>query len=335
MRPFIAIFLLLMLILIFPGQALQTFSGESVSIDHPIDDDILAVGSMVSINAPVNSAVVAGWGTININAPVKGDVQALGSQVNINSDVGGKVMAAGGNVNLGGNIGTNLIAAGGQVNILPNKTVSKDALIAGGNVINAGRVNGNLTVSANQFSNTGSAGSVYFHKTEGRREESRQAEERFSFFGLLIIFGYLILGLILVRYLPGIFMTVDSEARSSPVLKTIVGFVLIIASFIAILIVALTVVGIPIALISALLISAALALTGIFISYSLGKEVGERLKLKQGDVILFVIGFVILNVLFLLPYVGWLISLISVSLGYVAILYAARRLAKAGYPKPA
>ncbi len=49
---------------------MQTFSGESVSIDTPVDDDILAAGSMVSINAPVNSAVVAG-GTININAPVK------------------------------------------------------------------------------------------------------------------------------------------------------------------------------------------------------------------------------------------------------------------------
>jgi len=71
MRSFVAIFLLLMLIMLSTGgQALQTFSGESVSIDTPVDDDILAAGSMVSINAPVNSAVVAG-GTININAPVK------------------------------------------------------------------------------------------------------------------------------------------------------------------------------------------------------------------------------------------------------------------------
>jgi uncharacterized membrane protein YdjX (TVP38/TMEM64 family) len=37
-----------------------------------------------------------------------------------------------------------------------------------------------------------------------------------------------------------------------------------------------------------------------------------------------VIGFVILNVLFFLPFVGGLISLISMSLGFAAILYAAR-----------
>ncbi len=335
MKLFTAILLLLILILLSTGgQALRTFSGESVSIDAPVEDDVFAAGSIVNINAPVDSAVVAG-GTVSINAPVKGDVFVAGGQVYVNSDVGGKVVAAGGNLNLGGDIGTNLVAAGGQVNLLSGKTVGKDALITGGNVVNAAHVNGTLTVGANQFSNTGSAGRVEFHKVESRKEESRQAGEEFSFFGLLIILGYFVLGMILVRYLPGIFMAVDREARSSPVLKTIVGFVLIIASFIAILLLALTVVGLPIALISSLLIIAAFALTGTFLSYSLGKEIGDLLKLKQGDLILFVIGFVILNVLFLLPYVGWLISLISVCLGFAAILYAARHLAAAGAAKPA
>jgi hypothetical protein len=80
----------------------------------------------------------------------------------------------------------------------------------------------------------------------------------------------------------------------------------------------------PIALISFLLILAMLMLSGTFISFSLGKWIGELTKIKQGDSILFVIGFVILNVLFLLPFVGGLISLISMSLGFAAILYAGR-----------
>ena len=130
--------------------------------------------------------------------------------------------------------------------------------------------------------------------------------------------------MILVKFLPGIFMAVDSEVRSSTLLKTILGFVMIIASFIAVLLVAVTVVGLPIALISFLLILATLMLSGTFISFSLGKWIGEQTKIKQGNSILFVIGFVILNVLFLLPFVGGLISLISMSLGFAAILYAAR-----------
>jgi len=335
MKLYSIIFILLALLLLScSGQALRTFSGETVSIDVPVEDDVFAAGSIVNINAPVDSVVAAG-GTLNINAPVKGDVFAAGGQVYINSDVGGKLVVAGGNVNLGGKIGTNLVAAGGQVNILPGKTIGRDALIAGRSVFNAGQINGTLTVSSRQFNDTGSAGKVNFYKVEDHKEDRAKSEEMISIFGLLTILGYFILGLILVRYLPGIFMAVDREIRSSPVLKTAVGFVLMIATFIAMLLVAITVVGIPIALIGALLFASALMLTGTFVSYSLGKWIGEHLKLKYGNLVLFVIGFVILNIMFLLPFVGGLVSLISMSLGFAAILYAGRRLSEVGETKPA
>jgi hypothetical protein len=328
------IVLMTLVLLGSPGQALQTFSGEAISIDTAVDDDIIVVGNMVSINAPVASAIVAG-GTVNINAPVKGDVIVAGGQVYVNNDVGGKVVAAGGNIILGGNIGTNLVAAGGQVNIFPNKTIQRDALIAGGLVVNAGRVNGTITVSANQFNNTGSAASVNFHKVEERADRREDYEMGFNIFSLLAILGYFILGLILVKYLPGIFLAVDGEVRSSTLLKTFLGFIMIIASMIAVLLVAATVVGLPIAVISTLLILAALMLSGTFVSFSLGKWIGERANLKQGDLVYFIIGFVILNVLFLLPYAGGLVSVISMSLGFAAILSAARRLATVGQAKAA
>ena len=325
-----AILVLMTLVLLCsPGQALRTFSGDTVTIDTAVADDIFAAGNMVSINAPVDSAIVVG-GTVNINAPVKGDVIAAGGQVYVNANVGGKVVAAGGNVNLGGNIGTNLVAAGGQVNILPGNTVERDVLIGGGQVVNAGRVNGSLTVSANQFNNTGSAGKVNFHKVEDQSEKRADNDMGFNIFSLLAMLGYFILGLILVKYLPGIIQAVDGEVRSSTLLKTLLGFVMIIASFIALLLVAVTVVGLPIALISMLLFFAALMLSGTFVSFSLGRWIGERAKIKQGDLVYFVIGFVILNVLCWLPLVGGMISLISMSLGFAALLYAARHLANAG-----
>jgi hypothetical protein len=304
--------LMTFVLLCSPGQALQAFSGDTISIDTAVADDIIAAGNMVSINAPV-----------------KGDVIAAGGQVYVNADVGGKVVAAGGNVNLGGNIGTNLVALGGQVNILPGKKVERDALIGGGQVVNAGRVNGTITVSANQFNNTGSAGMVKFYKSEDQSKKSANNDMGFNIFRLLAMLGYFILGLILVRYLPGIFQVVDGEVRSSTLLKTLVGFVMIIASFIALLLVAATVVGLPIAFISMLLILAAIMLSGTFVSFSLGKWIGERAKIKQGNLVYFVIGFVILNVLSLLPLVGGLVSLISMSLGFAAILYAARHMATA------
>jgi hypothetical protein len=317
----IAIILLVSMVLLSSGAyALQAFSGETISIDRPVDDDIFAAGSLVNIDAPVNSVVVAG-GTININAPVKGDVFAAGGQVYINSDVGGKVVTAGGNVNMGGNIGTNLVAAGGNVNILQGRVVGKDAIISAGNVVNAGKIDGNLTVYASNFQNTGSAASVNFHRTEASREQPRGG---FNVFGLLLAIGYLILGLIMTRYMPLLFTAIDSDIRKSTILRTIIGFVSIIVTVIVILIIAITVIGLPIAMILTLLFIATLMLSGIFVSFSLGRWIAGSMNLNYGDMAFFVIGFVIMNILFLLPYIGGIIGIISASLGYGAILYAVR-----------
>ena len=288
-----------------------------------MEDDVFAAGNMVSINAPVDSVVAAG-SIVNINSPVKGDVIAAGGQVNVNSDVGGKVVVAGGNINLGGNVSTNLVATGGQVSILPGKSIGKDALISGGSAVNSGLVNGTLTVYAGNFTNAGSAGKVDFYQSWGG----------FDVFTFLSIIGFFILGLIMVKYLSGIFMVVDEEIRTSTLFKTLLGFVMIIASFVALLLVAITVVGLPIALISSFLIFVALMLSGTFVAYSLGKWICMQAKFEKGDLICFVIGFVILNILFQIPYLGGLVSLVSMSLGFAALLYAGRHLSRIGN-KPA
>jgi len=322
-----SILVLILAILFYPqALALQTFSGDSISIDVPVADDIIAAGDAISINAPVDSVIAAG-GTVSINAPVKGDLLALGGQVYVNSDVGGKVVAAGGTVHLGGDVGTNLVAAGQRVKLLPGKKVGRDAYIAGQDVSSAASINGTLQVSATRFNNTGSAGEVKFHKLEdqGRKEDDLKAG--YSIFSLLYLLGYFVLGLILVRYLPGIFREVDEEVRRSPLFKILLGFVMMVAAFIAIMLVAASIIGLPVALISSLLLFAALLLSGSFISFSLGSWINQKAKLKRGYLASFAIGFVILNVLFYLPLIGWLIKLISMSLGFASIVYASRRLA--------
>jgi len=223
----------------------------------------------VNINAPVDSVTVVG-GTLNVNSPIKRDLIAAVGQVHVASDIGGKIVAAGGNINLKSGVGTNMVAAGGNVNLLPQAKVARDAFIMADNVVNAGNVIGNLSVRANKFQNIGSAGNVDFQQTE-TRETRGEAQSGFRLFGLLMTVGYLILGLVLLRYLPGLFYVVDNEIRASPVMKTVMGFVSIIAFFIAILLAAVTLVGLPIALITTLLVVVALMLTGIFVSFSLGR----------------------------------------------------------------
>lgn len=317
----IALFALLaVLILSSEAAALRTFSGTNVYIDTPVDDDVFATGNVVNIDAPVSSATVFG-GNINVNAPVAGDLIVAGGQVTVNAHIGGKVMAAGGNLNIGGNISKNVLLAGGQVDIRPGTVIGKDAYISGGTVNNAGRVEGNLTVSASKFENTGSAGRVEFHQIKTERE---QPEYPVNPFAILMTLGYLIAGLIFLRFFPAIFSTIDTEIKSGTAVKTIVGFVLLIAGMILILLVAVTIIGIPLAIIMTLLLVLAVMLSGLFVSFSFGRAIFDLLKFKTGDLVVFLVGFLILNGLFYIPIAGGLIKLVAISLGFGAILYGFR-----------
>jgi hypothetical protein len=70
MKLSVIILLMAIVLITSSAHALQTFSGDVVSIDNPIDDDVFAAGNVVNINAPVDSATIAG-GTLNVNAPVR------------------------------------------------------------------------------------------------------------------------------------------------------------------------------------------------------------------------------------------------------------------------
>jgi hypothetical protein len=309
--------LIVLVVLSSNAAALRAFSGANVYIDTPVDDDVFASGSVVNINAPVASATVAG-GTVNVNAPIAGDLLVAGGQVTVNALIGGKVMAAGGNLNIGGNISKNALLIGGQVDIRPGTIIGKDALVSGGTVTNAGRVAGNLTVSSSTFQNTGSAGKVEFHQMKTRQEP----EYPISPFGIVMTLGYLIAGLIFLRFFPALFSLIDQEIKTSTAVKTVAGFVMIIASMVLILLVFVTVIGIPIAIIMTLLMVVAVMLSGLFVSFSLGRAIFDLLKFKTGDLVVFLIGFLILNGLFYIPFAGGLIKLIAISLGFGAILFA-------------
>jgi len=293
-------------------------SDDQVSIDSPIDDDVFVAGSTVTINAPVASAVIAG-GTVIINAPVSGDVFVAGGQILVNSDIDGKIVAAGGDIDLRG-AAKNAVIAGGDIAIHSTTVINRDAIIGGGNVSNAGKILGNLTVRADNFQNTGSAGSVDFKKTEGLRG----LQNLMNLFSILMTVGFLIIGIIFIKLFPTQFFIVEEEVRKSPVKNTLVGFVLIIASVIVIILLSVTIVGFPVALIMGMLFIIALMHSCLFVSFAVGRKIVDLFKVKLNNLLIFVLGFVILSLLFRIPYAGVLIVIVAISLGFGAIIYALR-----------
>jgi hypothetical protein len=320
MRWLYVLLLISILALAPSAYALEYLSDDVVSIDSPVEDDLFAGGNTVNVNAPVDSAVIVG-GDVNIDAPIKGDLIVLGGEVDLNSNVGGKIVAAGGTINLRGDVARNVVMAGGTVRILSSSDIGIDAAISGGNVYNAGNVTGTLWVNAGNFNNTGTAGDVKFQQWQ--EDEAEEKSKAFiSTFSILMILGFLIVGLIILRLFPGGVFAVDREIRKSPPVKALLGLGLIVASMILIVISMITVIGLPLGLLLLTLFVAAMMLANLFVSFSLGRWIVSALNQTLGDMPAFVLGYLVLSVLFLIPYAGSIIELISISLGFGAMVYA-------------
>jgi hypothetical protein len=322
MKHLAVIILALLLFIPSGAQALTFLSGDQPLVDTPIPDDVIVTGGTVTVSAPVDSLTVAG-GMVTVDAPVAGDVVAASGTLIVNGDVGGKVLAAGGEIELNGNV-TNALITGGAVRIGEDAVVERDAVISAGEVVNEGSVLGNLMVSGEAFRNNGTAGNVTFE------EQQEPGPALPGLFAVLTAIGALILGLLIIKFLPGPFAAVVREVEKSPVVLTVLGFLAIIVTAILLLIVAVTVIGLPIALVGGLLFIVALLLSSLFVAYALGDVIASRTGWRPGPMGIFILGFVILQILTFIPLLGALVQVVAVSLGYGGILYALRGVSQPG-----
>ncbi|MDD1718788.1 MAG: FapA family protein, partial [Methanoregulaceae archaeon] len=301
---------------------LAFYSGDRVSITMPVEDDVFASGGMVQVNAPVSSIIAAG-GTVEINAPVTGDVIAAGGTVLVRGPVGGKVVAAGGTVTIDGAVGTNVVLAGGDVKLGSQAHIGRDAAISANRVSNEGIIDGKMMISSQSFENTGQAGSIDIREG-GSQKNKGLFSGIFAILPVLFVIGWLILGLVMVRFLPSRFSLVTKEVGRSPVVKTVVGFCAILLAIIGLLLCGVTIVGLPIALVGLMLLAITVILAPLFVSAHLGTWVSSVLKHTVSEWQALVIGFVILVVLVWIPLAGIVVLVVSISLGTGALIYTIR-----------
>lgn len=299
--------------------------NDSKVISTPVSHDLFETGGSITVNAPIDGDVFVVGGMITINAPVEGDIIAAGGNININDDIKGKIIAAGGKISVGGNA-EKVIIVGGNIDIRPTAVIDEYARITGGRVNNAGTINGELLVSAENFQNTGRAGKVESIQTSFQTERARGIfQSVMTILSVLVTIGFLILGLVMLKLFPKQFLNVEEEMKESPIIKTVVGFVLIIVTAVIIILLAITMVGFPLAAILGMLFIIALLISGLFVALAFGRKIASWLKFKTGDIWLFVLGFVILSIMFYIPMLGFFLRVIVVSLGFGAIFYTLRR----------
>ncbi|HVP94130.1 MAG TPA: hypothetical protein VMS89_03045 [Methanoregulaceae archaeon] len=82
------------------------------------------------------------------------------------------------------------------------------------------------------------------------------------------------------------------------------------------------IIGLPVAATGFILLVRGLILSVLFVSSVLGELIFSWINYKGKDWLAFIVGFVILQILFRIPFAGWIIAVITISLGHGALLYA-------------
>lgn len=276
-----------------------------------------------------------------ISEEIPGDAYLAGDRVEVLNRVKGDALIAGGNVVVGGEIDQDLRVVGGKVRLTGK--VGRNVTIVGGDVIvdEKAQIEGNLALVGGKVSVSDQAQvtgrSYVFTPPEGQNPpEMRQVFQALSRViktGFLVIsviswLSTLLLGLLLVTFFPKtvqVMLTTTEKQLGKSLLWGLLGSIVVpILALLAML----TVIGLPLGLV--LMVSLfmgwyiAKLVAMIFLgSFLMQKLNGQKIKLfekKPGLYTSFLLGLVIFLVLELVPFLGWLIKLMLVWVGFGSLL---------------
>ena len=316
-------------------------TGDSVIIDGVVNGDLIAFARRVTINGTVtgnvltgassvevtgtvDGSIVSGGQTIQISGKVAHNVVGFGQSFTIGKDatVGGDVMGIGNETHLNGNVGHSFYAMG-MADIAG--TVGRNATFRGAtiSVLPSARITGDLTsyVPKNENVHVDPAAMI------GGRQSielpkpgpSRYATFGFYFSQVLHVAAAFVAGFLLLLIVPSLrrlgFSDVISVLKSGGI-----GFLLVFATPIAAICVAITMIGIPVALVGFVTWLLGLYLAKIVVA----NFIGRTLLASQGDrmsavALGLIVGLALIFIAINLPYVGGLIHFVLVLIGFGAL----------------
>jgi cytoskeletal protein CcmA (bactofilin family) len=265
-------------------------SGKTVIVAGVVDGDVFAAAERVEVTGTVRGNLYCAGETLSVSGVVAGNVHAVGKSVEINAQISGSAFLAGQNVTLAeagavshdaylagellrvkGHVGRGLYFGGQGMEISGSIARSvrggakRFAVSAGGSI--GGDVH--VTVPAADAAQIDSGAQVNGETTIDVKVETE--DRPFAAFGFYLgvvarTLALLLLGLLLAALFPTL---VPATPRTSlEALRNIgIGFVVAVATPVALLIVAMTVIGIPIAIGAGLVYALLMYLSTLVVAY--------------------------------------------------------------------
>jgi hypothetical protein len=338
-------------------------AGESVVIEGTVEGDLYAAGGNVKVSGTVNGDVMVAGGTVEISGTVQNDVRVAGGSINITeAQIGDSLTTMGGNVNVdkSSSIGGGVLFGAGSINI--DSDVTRGVMGGGGSVKINGLVGRDLRVGAGELS-LGSdtvvsgdlvysteqkvqllgaeqvVGRVRYIEPSGqavtKQDDKPELEEglisklkfgmtAWSYLAALIVGG---LALYLFKK-PSQIIVRNLEKNWLSCLGW--GFLLLIVTFPALLVLMVTGIGLPLAVILGMLFVIDLYLSKLVVGMALGKKIEAFFpKRKVGVYVSFALGLAVYYLLSIIPILGGFVRLVTLLLGLGALSgYIKAQLAK-------
>jgi len=321
-------------------------AGKSVTLSGSVKGDAYLAAGTIDIEGTVEGDLIAIGGVVNIRGTVLDDVRLTGGQIIISGDIKGNLTVAGGSITLtdSAKVIGSLVSAGANIKIFGS--IGDDAIIGAKNLTIGNRVGGNLKAGAGEIiltSNALIAGDfAYFSKSKAEIQEGAQVRGEmthkiptekpqlfspaqilslgFLAYFVLSVLSALIVGLLLIRFYPNfVNQTVDIIKVKS--LNSLgIGFLAVIIIPIICLILIFTVIGIPLGIIIMLSYLIYIYLTKIFVSLFIGRGFLQFFGSSPKSGWTLLVGLIIYVILTSIPFIGWILNIIFVFLGFGALL---------------
>jgi cytoskeletal protein CcmA (bactofilin family) len=334
--------------------------GPHVEISGTVHGDVYAAGGEVLVDGVVDGDLIAAGGKVTVSGKVAQDARVAGGNVAVSGQISRNATIAGGDVHVtdSAHVQGSLLTGAGNVQIAGQ--IDRDVRIGAGNVTLSKRVGGDLQIAAAaiRLTSRASVGKnfVYWSQDEPSIDEGatilgtvtqraipevfKGEQLRRGFAGVRLVAGAvsivstLILGLLLLRIYPVFTPRVATTIQERPWVSLGVGGALLVGVPWLVLLCMVTVLGIPIGLMLGALYLVTLYLGRVFVMLWVGQRL---LKLVSGSPSVawaFVAGLVVYSVVSLIPFVGKLVTLLTIALGLGAILVTKKELiAKLREPK--
>lgn len=321
--------------------------ANQVSISKPVVGDLFVAGSIISVNneATIEKDAFVGGSQVILDSEIKDDLKAAGGQVTINGNVAGDLMVAGGMVVVNGDVNGDVYAAGGQVElsgvVKGNVKASIGTLYLKPTALIEGRLEYSSETEAISESGAKVIGETKFNKIEKRNQgiSSNWLVLTSSFFGvqfpvvwILMVIALTLLTMFVVFAAPLKSRDVADYIINKPGRSIGFGFIYLIVTPIVCLILIVLGVTFPIALLICFIFAASLiaghALLAFFIGAKLMKLFNKGVDENKKSFLLLsaLVGSVILSLVMIIPFIGFLLVLIGMIFTMGALVNVTRPL---------